>query len=399
MQGPILQPPLEPVDFVELAIPPLLEPRIQPLPNQRITTLEGKPIDAREAPPDKIAIGDVDADGKGTLVLDVTIDAAGRSPAHSFGYLVDGRPVQPATIFDQPIAVRHEAVKLSLAPGPHRFTAEVENDQGIKRTISRDIFVRGPPAHRPTRLKLLTIAPAYQQTRIPVIEFAERDARALRQFFGRYLVSPEDEKPLFSIDEDLLEGAAATAQRVKRSIDALKDESLAEGDLVVVVIESHFVHVGSERSLVAADGMNIPPTPGIPADELARNLGTLVQHGCKVIVLLDTVHTASSNVWDTDVSDWVRNLRDEQNVIAFVASNSGPSKSLRDQGHRAFAQAVLDAVRPPLLKESAYLMNDFRDVVIERVLKLTERQQQAACYLPESISGQFPLLNPQPAGR
>ena len=118
-----------------------------------------------------------------------------------------------------------------------------------------------------------------------------------------------------------------------------------------------------------------------------------------MIVLLDSVHTASSTVWDTDVSDWVRNLRDEQNVIAFVASNSGPSKSLPDQGHRAFAQAVLDAVKPPLIKDSAYLMNDFRDVVIERVLKLTERQQQAACYLPESINGQFPILNPQAAGR
>ena len=100
-----------------------------------------------------------------------------------------------------------------------------------------------------------------------------------------------------------------------------------------------------------------------------------------------------------DVSDWVRHLRDDQNVITFVASNSGPSKALPDQYHRAFAQAVLDAVKPPLLKDSAYLMNDFRDVVIERVLKLTERQQQAACYLPESINGQFPILNPQPAGR
>ena len=181
MAAPVPLPPLDPVDFVELAIPPLLEPRIQPLPNQRITTLEGKPIDPRELPPDKIAIGDLDADGKGTLVLDMTIDAQGRSPARSIGYLVDGRPIRPATIFDQPIALRHDAVKLSLAPGPHRFTAEVENVQGIKRSILRDIYVRGLPAHRPTRLKLLTIAPAYQQTRIPQIEFAERDAGDLRR--------------------------------------------------------------------------------------------------------------------------------------------------------------------------------------------------------------------------
>src|SRR5262249_10536048 len=159
-------------------------------------------------------------------------------------------------------------------------------------------------------------------------------------------------------------------------------------------------NVGCERRLVAADGVNIPPTPAIAADELGKNLGALAARGCKVLVLLDGVHTASSKVWDTDITDWVRNLRDEQNVITFVASNSGPSQVVRgDKGHRAFAQAILDSIGAPLVKEGAYNLNDFSEVVIAQVLKLPGRQQGAGCYLPESINGQFPLINPQAAGR
>jgi hypothetical protein len=394
-----LPPPLEPAEFVERAQPPLIEPRIQLQANQQITTLDNQPIDPRLAPPDKIQIGDLGPDGKGTLVFDLAIDSSGRSPARSIDYLVDGHRVQPTTVFDRPIALRHEAVKLSLAPGPHRFTAEVENDLGVRRSITRDIFVKRIAQPRSSRLKVLTIAPSFHETKIPRIPYADSDVRDLRAFLGRYLVSPETEKPIYSIEETFLEGGSATSDKVQKAIDALKSETLGEGDLLVVVIESHFLIVGSERKLVAADGVSIPPTPAIAADELGKSLGALAAQGCKVLMLLDGVHTASSKVWDTDISDWVRNLRDEQNVITFVASNSGPSQVVRKEGHGAFAQAILDSIKPPQVKEGLYSLNDFRDVVIDRVLKLTQRQQQAGCYLPESISGQFPLIDPQSPGR
>ncbi|MHC5539416.1 hypothetical protein ACYOEI_14460, partial [Singulisphaera rosea] len=124
-------------------------------------------------------------------------------------------------------------------------------------------------------------------------------------------------------------------------------------------------------------------------------LGEIVKYKCRVIVLIDGVHTRSSKTWDTDINEWVRELRDKQNVITVVASNSGPSRFLNDRGHRAFAQAVLDSVRPPFLTEGPLSLNDFRDRVIEGVLNLTGRQQQAACYLPDSINGEFPLLDPK----
>jgi hypothetical protein len=116
---------------------------IPPEPIQRITTPDGKPIDPRAPLPDKIAIGDLDPDGTGTVLVDMTIDSSGRSRPRSIQYKVDGRLVQPATFFDQPVAVVHDGVKLSLAPGDHKFTAEVVTDLGVPRSLTLDILVRG----------------------------------------------------------------------------------------------------------------------------------------------------------------------------------------------------------------------------------------------------------------
>ena len=288
---------------------------------------------------------------------------------------------------------------LAVAPGPHRFLAEVESEQGIKRTITRDIFVRGRPRPRAGRLRVLTLAPAFREPLIPPIKFAERDARDLKIFLTKYLVSPRVGGPLVPFGDVALDGASATVERVRQSFEALGREAFDEGDLVVVVIESHFLNNGRERKIVAADGHSVPPEPTIPADEVARALGEVAKYKCGVLVLLDGVHTRSNKVWDTDVTEWVRYLRDEQNVITFVASNNGPSQQVDDRGHRAFAQAVLDSVRPPLLRDGPYSLNEFRDRVVEGVLNLTGRQQQAACYVPAGISGQFPILDVRPGGR
>jgi hypothetical protein len=297
-------------------------------------------------------------------------------------------------------------VKLSLAPGDHKFTAEVVTDLGVPRSLTRDILVRrGTARPRETRLKVLTIAPSFQDPRIQEIAFADSDVKDLAAFLKRHLVSPATEKPIDSPEEEFLEGPTkAKYERVQSAIEALKKETFGEGDLLVVIVETHFLNVkvkgGTAPRLVAANtnSEKVPPEPMIPADDLGRSLGVLAARGCKVLVLLDSVHEASKN-WDTDISDWVRNLRDVQNVITFVASNSGPSVEVLDKGHRAFAQAILDSTTPPLVKPGIYSLYDFRDTVIDRVLKFTERRQQAACYLPESIGGQFPLINPQSTGR
>jgi hypothetical protein len=102
-----------------------------------------------------------------------------------------------------------------------------------------------------------------------------------------------------------------------------------------------------------------------------------------------------------DLSEWVRNLRNEQNVIAFVASNQGPGREVRGAAHRAFALAILNSTRgrPARWRGGPYTLNDFREVVREGVLALTRRQQFAECFIPETLNGRFPILDPRPAGR
>lgn len=384
-------PVLAPADFVQQWQPPDVTPAVTPQPGQRITTVEGTPVAAQAPLPEKVVV-DSPAGGAARLDLRLAIDALGRSSARSLKLLLNGRTIRA---FDQLAASRAESVTLSVPPGTHRIAAEVENEQGIKRTVTRDIVVRGPQPTRSGRLKVLTLAPTFSDTQLPQIKFADRDARDLRKFLKAHVVSGHDGSTPSTPEEIALDGAAATVEQVTQSFQALSQESFAEDDVVVVVIESHVLNRGRSRTIAVADGRGIPPEPAVGADELASYLGEVVKYKCRVIVLLDGVHTRSSKLWDTDVNEWVRELRDKHNIITMVASNSGASRFVNDRGHRVFAQSVLDSVRPPFLTEGPLTLNDFRDRVVEGVLNLTGRQQQSACYLPDTMNGEFPFISPR----
>lgn len=385
---------LPPDVFVAQARPPEVTATIVPRPAQRVTDPDGRPLAARSNPP-RTLIVEGPADGqKATVDLAYSIRAEGLRPARSLTVLLDGRPIR---LVNQPAALGPEtAVQVVLGPGTHRVVAEVANDLGIQRSLSTEILVRGPSRPRAARLKVLTIAPEFDERLIPQVKFAQEDADGLRKFFKKYMVSPETGTPLYLIDDDPLEGKLATAAKVTRAFESLGREPLEEGDLVVVVIESHLLHAGTRWQIAAADGRGVPPAPAIEAAGLARALGDVAKRKCKVLVFLDGVHTTSSQVWDTDVNEWVRHLRDEQNVITFIASNGAPSRHVTSEGHRAFAQAVLDSIKPPFLKDSPYTLNDLSDRVVSGTLSLTRRQQQPACYVPETLSGEFTLVNPRP---
>ncbi len=87
-------------------------------------------------------------------------------------------------------------------------------------------------------------------------------------------------------------------------------------------------------------------------------------------------------------------------VIAFVASNEGPSRRAITSGHGAFAQAILDSTDPRgrsrtwVDPDRPMTLDDFRDVVLGRVSELTGRKQFAACYLPVTVSPRVPLFEP-----
>jgi WD40 repeat protein len=388
--------PPVPAAVVKQWQPPDLVVRPTVLPRQRIADIAGVAVNVQEPLPKETTVDNTAADAS-QLGVRIAIDAEGRLPATSLKVELDGRTIRTSR-FDQPVALRDEPLILPISPGPHRLSAEIENERGIKRTVTRDVVVRGPLRTVAGRVKILTLAPTFQDSQIPPVKFADRDVKDLRSFLRKHLVSPLHGRPPYPIDEVPLDGEGATVDEVIRSFDELSREPLTEEDLVVVVIESHLLNLGRERKIAASDGRNVPPDPSIPADKLARLLGQVVKTKCRVVVLLDGVHTRSSQLWDTEINEWVRELRDRHSVITFVASNSGPSRAINVTGHRAFAQAVLDSARTPATAGPLSL-DDFRDRVIEDVLNRTGRQQQAACYLPDTLNGRFPLLDPRPETR
>ncbi len=167
--------------------------------------------------------------------------------------------------------------------------------------------------------------------------------------------------------------------------------------MLVVVIETHVLNFGSEVRLAAADGRQVPPKPDVPAEAISEPLEEVARTGGRVLVLLDGVHTDAAGHWDTDISEWARDLR-RRGVIVAVASKQGPSLALKGRGHRAFAMAVLESILPGGRFASAdrvRTLAQFREIVPERVLTTTRRRQYAEIYIPETIDGRSPLLDPR----
>ena len=343
-------------------------------------------------------------DAGATFDLQCVLSSPGRRPPISSSGWIDGRLVLAIAAYDQQLATRKETVRLVMGPGGnHTVIVESKNDRGISRWRRTDVVVRPDGTRRPpARSIVLVIAPTFPNP-LPLINYAQEDGRDLKTFFERHLVSPEDGSPLDPISDvaDPLDGPAATVQGVANAYGALDKVALGPGDLLVVVVESHVLNFDGRPWIAAADGRGIPPRPSIPADELARSLGEVVRRKCRVLVVVDGVHTKTSPQWDTDVNEWVRDLVNNQNVIAFVASTKGPGREVREKGHRAFALAILNSTRsrPPRWQSGPYSLNDFRAVVREEVLGLTGRQQYAECFIPEKLDGKFAIIEPQPARR
>ena len=141
-----------------------------------------------------------------------------------------------------------------------------------------------------------------------------------------------------------------------------------------------------------------PAPPSLSAGDLAARLGELSRLGCRVVVMIDAVHEVKVPGWDNEIEDWIRRLQAEARVVAFVASDHGPSSSVGD-GHRAFAQGVLDVLKARsagrVRKPSGVMtLFDAQRTVTDSVLTLTGRKQHAQCYIPESLPPQAPFLDP-----
>ncbi len=342
----------------------------------------------------------------------MTEDAvAGRGLIQQLRVLIDSERFADLPI-NPPAAVVDRPVNLNLNPGRHRVSVVAVNDRGKERTESFDLIAQelpapvAPVAELP-RLIVLAVGvdPFPKNPRaFPLIPFAAEDARDV----GQFLAAPNGSPRFQRVDVQRLLGPEATSGRILAALEALDERrrkgELGKGDSVLVLIESHFLSFDSQGVVLGADASpDKREAPAARADRITETLGQLADYGCKVMLLVDAVHEKrpQAQKGNRGMNEWARQLY-HRNVITFVASIHGPSQ--RHLTHGVFAEAILRSMNVQgnaRLSESAqgpFTLFDFQDGVARNVLALTNRQQHARCYIPDTIPSQIPAFDP-PARR
>lgn len=299
--------------------------------------------------------------------------------------------------------------RIPLEPGLYRLTARARNTQGRDRDQGLTVEVAGPPTPPPRdpQLTVVVLAPSYGG-RFPDVDGSAQDAKDLPTFLSRYLVAPDGLAFEVPPPNPGLVGAAATTGKVLDVLPAAgKGGAPQRGDAVVVLVEAHTLRQKQGVQLVLADSQGLPPEPAVPSDEISRRLGELARQGCRVVVILDTIHPplpGHAGKWDADVMDWVRELYLNYGVITAVASKWKPSDLHRLSGHRVLVQSILtaDQARPRgrIDRQPVITLGDFRAQVIDSARRLTNgAQQDADVLIPQGLELGSGLLAPRPRPR
>ncbi|WP_435019972.1 hypothetical protein TA3x_001576 [Tundrisphaera sp. TA3] len=338
--------------------------------------------------------------GDGELPFLARVAADGGPSIRSLRVQVDGRR-EPPIVFDPPRAEAAEPIRVALAPGPHRVTVTAANDRGKERSEGFDVTYDRPRTAPPGLV--IRAFGTNRLARLPdrSIRYADRDARDLSAFFAE----PGGKRWFDRIDRpEPLVGEAATAKQLGELLVGLDSDreagKIGRGDVVILALEAHIAGGDGEPVLVGADsGDGLPPSDSLPASRVTECLAGLANDGCRVMLLLDGVHPSAPKEWRGRADGWVRDLW-KRDVIAFVASNSGPGERDMDGRHGAFAQAILDSFDLAARSRSGadphgpVSLREFQEVVVGRVLELTSRRQVASCYIPETIPSRLPILAP-----
>jgi hypothetical protein len=282
------------------------------------------------------------------------------------------------------------------------------DERGVRREQSIDVTNNTPPLPAPRRSRLVIVAigaEEFADRRFPTIRYAEEDSRDLAKFLGDTLVDPATGKkfPKTQIRLESLLGGKLTRAALTQVLDSLQSKPadgppLGPGDVVVVVIESHYLEFQSRRLLLTNDLGVVPPElPSFSVGDLSDSLKALGDAGCRTLVVIDAVHELKSPDWETNIQEWVRQLQGKSRAITFIASDHGPSSPNGD-GHRVFAQSIIDVLKPKsagrLQKRGGTMsLFEFQRTVTDNVLQQTGRKQHSQCYLPDTISLQVPFLD------
>jgi hypothetical protein len=282
--------------------------------------------------------------------------------------------------------------------------------QGVRRSEKLDLSNQAPAPATPRKSRLVVVsigAADFADKRLSRVEHADEDARDLAKFFEARLIDPATGARFGpeQIQVHSFLGPGVIKTQVLATFDELRGEAQAgvigPGDVVALVVESHFLDFRSRRLLVTSEPeVNGGEPPALSATDLANRLGEFTRLGCRGIVLVDVVHEFKGEAWENDIREWVRQLQTQANVAAFIASDHTPSSPNGD-GHRIFAQGVLDALKAKTLirrrKPGApFTLYEFEKTVVTDVLEKTERKQHAQLYLPDTLSYQIPLLDASP---
>jgi hypothetical protein len=290
---------------------------------------------------------------------------------------------------------------LPLGLGRQVISVITRNVLGKERVERIEVEGQAPPKP-PARLVVVPIGVGRFGGDIPPIPFAERDAKDLGQFLADQLVDPGRRQRFGKDRVQPFDSGAATTKTIGNALDALDSElkagRLGAGDVVAVVLESHVLAVDKGRLILASDtGAGVPPAPSVPAADVADMLGRLSSYGCTVVLLLDAVHTRPTENWNSDVSEWVRTLQRDKDVIVYLASHFGPSQRVPTERHGAFAQAVLESrdvaarTRLRIAPGAPYSLEDLHEAIRQNVARLTRGGQTATYYVPETIPVQLPI--------
>ncbi|MFO0958196.1 MAG: WD40 repeat domain-containing protein [Isosphaeraceae bacterium] len=290
-----------------------------------------------------------------------------------------------------------------IAPGTRRKTVQVTADNDRVGEVSWD-YERSVPEHPAGRLVILAYGPGFQALGDYQLDHSPKDAEAVGDALADQLLPPWDSSPRLQLDpqsphiitaqqnkpagaDQLAEALKLLEQRVQqgtlgrsRPLDADFVREGAPVDTVALFVSTHLLASGSQR-LVLGEAEAVQQLPGaaIYGEEMARSLGYLVRHGCRVLVFVDGVHLPSDRDRKFDVVEWARQLQEER-VATYIASvDNRPSGVLRP-GEGAFAWGIREVLAKgnygdAYATKTMLTAKDLGDVITELVHRETQRSQ------------------------
>jgi WD40 repeat protein len=318
------------------------------------------------------------------------------------------------TFAHEPEAARFEQfLPVVLDSGRNRWNVTTTDHGDRSQTRSIEIDSDRSPGH-PPQMCLITIgAERFRASGVEPVVHAARDARDLAAFFKDRAVAPGLARPIArdQMETHVLVADDARADRLLKTLEGIgarcRQGRLGPDDLVVVAVETHFAIREGRAVLLAADTGDELGPPFIAADLLATCLGEAAATGCKVLLMLDVVHSIPGEYESDTLKAWIRDLRDRHGVVTFLASRTRPSEPSLENGqptfpglrNRLFARAVLDALDPRwqtrdrVAAHGCISLHGFQETVRDIIAERTQDRLDAACYIPELIPARFPLLD------